>query len=298
MLSRILIFLTFVTSQAMAQEFNLTNCTEYFSPIPKSACQLFFDSDFEKVMQDLEPLSNMNPRRYPVYKVYFLQALAQQKLKNYDNAENLFARAAKGRTAVPDLHYFWGLNKLELNKNEEALSEFSEAVWYTKAKLVEPADIYLQLSKVYSSLNMPIKEKQMLDKSLALKPDNLITLSALAHKELTAGNKTAAIDYANRALAKSADNSDAKLILAKSLLLGSNRNFEQSSIEKAKQISADLLKDPTMRKQALPTHIKALIESGDLAKAGPLAEQAKKEDPDNPEIDELIKQIQLETSNQ
>lgn len=208
------------------------------------------------------------------------------------------AASLRNRPGNADALYYLGLVLSDAHEFDKAVQQFEEALWFGKLKIVSPAIVYYQIGLSYQQTKKLGKASENFGRALSLDPQLTSAAVHLASIEIEQGNAAQAVTRLREAISKNPNDSDLKRELARALLTGSNPTFNKREIAEAREILDELLhknsKKISYDDPSLTLYLKALITVGELTKAEKLLLKAARARPNDPELGNLSRQLEIE----
>ena len=290
----------------------LTNIQDYpedLSPVIKA----INSGNYENALKEIEALApviktnkkgkkKIITKDVPPEKKKYLKGIALLKLGKFAEAkqalkESLALRGSNGDT-VAELAFA----NLALGEYDKALQNFKEALWLDNMKEHSPADIYYQIGFIYQSKDDTEVATENYKKALDINNTHIMSSIKLAELSFANGEKKRAVKLLRHLCEKGIATNEAKRLLATMLLTNVDPLIDGSDIKYALEIIKPIFessnKDTHYKDPAFPVYIKALLLSDELNTAEEEIQLALKKDKNNPNLQRLIQQIELEKSAQ
>ena len=273
----------------------------YFPSYVEKSYAKFKDGQFDAVIAEVEKYEQeetFSKRRPFPERALLLKALALIAQGKLAEAEISLKSATTLKGSNAEVAYLLGIVYAAKPDFKLARQAFDETAWFGKGTIASPDLAHVALGLVYHREKNTVKALASFNTALALNPALIQARLEIASVSLETGDKPQAILQLRQVLASNPTSFQAKVYLARALLVNADRLLNRKEIAEAKQIMSEVLKPKELSKdqylEALPVFVQAQLASGDFEAAEKVVSAALKRDPQSSVIMQLKDQIDLE----
>lgn len=276
--------------------------SSYFPPYLEPSVGLLKGGEIDSALSTLERMAAELKRPASPEKIYLLQGLAHALKAQHQEALNSYSQALRLRGSNCDIYFFMAASYLALKQSEKALSALQDALWFNRMSLIKPEEFYLRLGQIQHSLGRSALASAAFNQALNKNPAFAPARAELLGVTIEGGKRGAAIHGAREALAQAPDSLEAKVGLAKALLLNADRNLNQDDIKEAIKITQAPVQGQKLGKAdellVVPTHVRALLAAGEVESAEKVLGPSLKRYPEEAALQSLKSQVSIERQAQ
>lgn len=235
--------------------------------------------------------------RMPLQKAYILAGLLEERTGNPAGAVKAFDNYLRLNPANSDVLYLKARALSALGKTDESLNVLTESSWFGKFGFIQAADVYSRLAEIYASRDEKDKAQEYLTKALATSAGHAPSLAKLGEIQISKGEKPAAIATLRQAISADPNSVEAKLLLAKALLLRPDRLNGEKDISEAQSLASSVIDQSSSDITTLSAAellIRAKIEGQKFEEARKLLSNYSGKFPSSAELQTLSRQLEIE----
>ena len=238
-------------------------------------------------------------RRAILPALQLVRGLSELALGNKGQAKTALERSLKLSPGNPLAAYFLTEILIANGKHEQAIAVLDEALWFWRTAPPKKEALRFRLAEIYLAL----EKKEQADKALAeiLKesPSYVPAHRLLGDFALRDGKRDEALKHFEQVSKAKPEDLNARFSLIRALLLFDDDPLDQSELERALSIAKNLKPSDTElsseeKRQGQALLSQAYMKLGKIELAEKQLTLAKKSYPNDPEIEKLIQQLQID----